>query len=88
MKIQVLGTGCPKCKKTVEVMKEAAVKLGLIEGSDFTLEKVETIPEIMKFGITMTPGIAIDGKVVSSGRMPSMSEATTFIANRLTGEGA
>jgi small redox-active disulfide protein 2 len=86
MKIQVLGTGCPKCKKTAEVMKEAALKLGLSEGGDFELEKVEKIPEIMKFGITMTPGVAIDGKVIASGHVPSAAEATTMITNRLAQE--
>jgi small redox-active disulfide protein 2 len=86
MKIQVLGTGCPKCKKTAEVIKEAAVKLGLTEGMDYELEKVEKIPEIMKFGIIMTPSVAIDGKVITSGRVPTVSEATTMITNRLSQE--
>jgi small redox-active disulfide protein 2 len=86
MKIQVLGTGCPKCKKTAEVMKEAAAKLGLAEGGDFEIEKVEKINEIMKFGITMTPGVAIDGKVITSGRVPTVAEATTMITNRLAQE--
>ena len=84
MRIQVLGMGCPKCRKTVEIMKEAALRLGLNEGNDFQIEKVEKINEIMKYGITMTPGVAIDGKVVLSGRLPSLAEATTFITNRLT----
>lgn len=84
MKIQILGTGCPKCKKTAEVLKAAAAKLGLAEGTDFEIEKVEKINEIMKFGITMTPGVAIDGKVVSSGKVPSMAEATTLITNKLS----
>ncbi len=86
MKIQVLGTGCPKCKKTYEVMKEAALGLGLHEGTDFSLEKVEKIADIMKFGITMTPGVAIDDKIVASGRVPSAAEATIFITNRLAGD--
>ncbi|NLI16422.1 MAG: thioredoxin family protein [candidate division Zixibacteria bacterium] len=83
MKIQVLGTGCPKCKKTIEVMTEAANKLGLVSGKDYELEKVEKINDIMKFGITMTPGVAIDGKVVSSGKVPTIGEATTFITNKM-----
>jgi small redox-active disulfide protein 2 len=87
MKIQVLGTGCARCKKTAEIMKEAAAKMGLEEGADFVLEKIEAIPEIMKFGITMTPGVAIDGKVITSGRVPSLGEATTLLANSLAGEG-
>jgi small redox-active disulfide protein 2 len=83
MKIHVLGTGCPKCKKTGEIMAQAASGLGLVAGQDYELEKVEKINEIMKFGITMTPGVAIDGKVVSSGKVPSLSEATTLITNKM-----
>jgi len=86
MKIQILGTGCPKCKKTAEVMKEAAAKLGLSEGKDYEFEKVENIPDMMKFGITMTPGVAIDGKLIASGHIPTMAEATTMITNRLSQE--
>jgi small redox-active disulfide protein 2 len=88
MKIQVLGTGCPKCKKTAEVMKEAAVTLGLIEGADYVIEKVEAICDIMKFGVTLTPGVAIDGNVISTGKVPSVGEATTFITNVLSQGGA
>jgi small redox-active disulfide protein 2 len=83
MKIQVLGTGCPKCKKTVEIMTDAANGLGLVAGKDYELEKVEKINDIMKFGITMTPGVAIDGRVVSSGKVPTVAEATTFITNKM-----
>ena len=87
MKIQVLGTGCPNCKKTAQIMKDAALHLGLREGSDYSFEKVEEISEIMKFGILMTPGIVIDGKVISSGKVPTLGEATTMITNRLSQEG-
>ncbi len=86
MKIQVLGPGCARCKKTAEVMKEAATKLGLAEGTDYEFEKVEQIADIMKFGITMTPGVVIDGKVITSGRVPNVAEATTMITNRLSQE--
>lgn len=86
MKIQVLGTGCPNCKKTSEIMRQAAIKLGLAEGSDYSIEKVETINDIMKFGIIMTPGVVIDGKVISSGRVPNLAEATSMITNRLSQE--
>jgi small redox-active disulfide protein 2 len=84
MKIQVLGTGCPKCKKTAEVMMEAATRLGLREGADFVLEKVEKIGDIMSFGITVTPGVAIDGKVLSTGKVPSIGEATNYITTKLS----
>lgn len=64
-------------------MTEAANGLGLVAGKDYDLEKIEKINEIMKFGITMTPGVAIDGKVVSSGKVPTVAEATTYIANKM-----
>ncbi len=67
-------------------MKEAAAKLGLREGSEFTLEKIDKIGDIMKFGITMTPGVAIDDKLQLSGRVPTIGEATTYITNILSEE--
>jgi small redox-active disulfide protein 2 len=84
MKIQVLGSGCANCKKTAEIMQKAADYLGLVSGKDYQLEKVEEIKEIMKFGITATPGVAIDGKVVSFGKVPSMGDATTMLTNKLS----
>jgi small redox-active disulfide protein 2 len=84
MKIQILGSGCANCKKTTEIMQKAADNLGLLHGKDYQLEKVEEIKEIMQFGITATPGIAIDGKVVSFGKVPSISDATIFLTNKLS----
>jgi small redox-active disulfide protein 2 len=70
MKIQVLGTGCPKCRKLAENTEEAAKALGL----DCEVEKVTDISEIMKFGIMTTPGLAVDGNVKVAGRVPSVEE--------------
>jgi small redox-active disulfide protein 2 len=70
MKIQVLGTGCPKCRKLAENTEEAARALGL----DCEVEKVTDISEIMKFGIMTTPGLAVDGNVKVAGRVPSVEE--------------
>jgi len=67
MKIQVLGTGCPKCKKLAELAENAAKELGL----DYELEKVTDINDIMNFGVMATPGLALDGKVVLAGKLPS-----------------
>lgn len=64
-KIQILGTGCPKCNELAANAKEAAQVLG----EDVTLEKVTSINEIMKFGCMTTPGLAIDGRVVSQGKV-------------------
>ena len=70
MKIQILGTGCPKCKKLAENAEAAAKELGI----DYELEKVTDIVEIIKYGVMITPGLAIDGKVKLSGKLASEKE--------------
>ena len=69
-KLQILGTGCPKCKKLAE-NTEAAAKAAAIE---YELEKVTDINEIMKFGVMMTPALAVDGDVKSVGKVLSADE--------------
>ncbi|GAB4313370.1 MAG: thioredoxin family protein [Candidatus Sumerlaeia bacterium] len=69
-KIQILGTGCPKCQKLAQAVEEAARQLDL----EYELEKVTDIESIMKFGVMMTPALAVDGIVKASGRIPVMSE--------------
>ena len=66
-KIQVLGTGCPKCRKLAENAEAAAKALGI----DYTLEKVTDINEILKFGVMMTPALAVDGVVKVVGKVPA-----------------
>jgi len=70
MKIQILGTGCPKCRKLAENAEAAAKALGL----DYELEKVTDINEIMGFGVMMTPALAVDGQVRVSGKVPGVEE--------------
>jgi small redox-active disulfide protein 2 len=74
-KIQILGTGCPKCKKLAENAESAAKQLGI----EYTLEKVTDIKEIMKFGVMMTPALAIDGQVKITGKVPTVEEIQNFI---------
>jgi small redox-active disulfide protein 2 len=64
-KIQILGTGCPKCQKLTENAKAAADQLGL----DYELEKITDLAEITKFGVMMTPALAVDGQVKSAGKL-------------------
>jgi len=66
MKIQILGTGCPKCKKLAENAEAAAKALGI----EYTIEKITDINEIMKFGVMMTPALAVDGQVKVVGKVP------------------
>lgn len=66
-KIQILGTGCPKCKALAENARKAVDEAGI----EAEIEKVEDIREIMKFNILMTPGLVIDGEVKAAGRVLS-----------------
>lgn len=76
MKIQVLGTGCPKCKKLAENAEAATKTLGV----ECTVEKVTDINEIMQFGVMMTPALAIDGQVKVVGKVPSSEEIQKMLA--------
>lgn len=76
MKIQILGTGCPKCRKLTETAEAAAKELGL----DYELEKVTEIDKILAFGVMMTPGLVVDGEVKSVGKVPSLDELKKLLA--------
>ena len=69
-KVQVLGTGCPKCRKLAENAEAAAKALGI----EYELVKVTDINEIVGFGVMMTPALAVDGRVLVSGKVPSVEE--------------
>jgi small redox-active disulfide protein 2 len=75
-KIQILGTGCPKCKKLSENAEIAAKELGV----EYTLEKITQINEIMKFGVMMTPALAIDGQVKIVGKVASPDEIKKMLS--------
>ncbi len=77
--IKVLGSGCANCKKleavTRQVIEQMAVEAEVI--------KVTEYPDIMAYNVMSTPGLVINEKVVSSGRIPSPAEITTFVATAL-----
>jgi small redox-active disulfide protein 2 len=75
MLIQVLGTGCTKCKTLYDNAKKAVAETGV----DAQVEKVEDIQKIMSFEILMTPGLVIDGKVKVAGRLPNVEEIKKLI---------
>jgi small redox-active disulfide protein 2 len=75
-KLQILGTGCPKCKKLAENTEAAAKALGI----EYELEKVTDINEIMKFGVMMTPALAVDGVVKVVGKVPDAEAIKTLLA--------
>ena len=70
MKIQILGTGCPKCKQLTEHAQRAVDELGL----ECEIEKVTEMDKILSFGILMTPGLALDGEVLASGKLLSVEK--------------
>jgi small redox-active disulfide protein 2 len=75
-KIQILGTGCPKCKKLADSAEEAVKDLA----GEFEIEKVTEINEIMKFGVMMTPALAIDGQVKAVGKLLSPDEIKSMLS--------
>ncbi|HUT29414.1 MAG TPA: thioredoxin family protein [Sedimentisphaerales bacterium] len=75
-KIQVLGTGCPKCRKLAENAELAAKDLGI----EYEIEKVTDINRIMEFGVMMTPALAVDGKVKVVGKVPNIEELKRLLA--------
>jgi small redox-active disulfide protein 2 len=78
MKIQILGTGCPKCKKLAENAETAARELGVA----FELEKVSDINDILAFGVMITPALAVDGEVKLVGKVPAVAELKEIIGGK------
>jgi len=74
-KLQILGTGCPKCKKLAENAEAAAKAAGI----EYTIEKVTDINEIMTFGVMMTPALVVDGQVKVVGKVPDPDAIRTLL---------
>ncbi|MFK5927125.1 MAG: thioredoxin family protein [Desulfuromusa sp.] len=74
-KIQILGTGCPKCQKLAENTKQAAENLGI----EYEMEKVTDINQIMAFGVMTTPGLVVDGKVLFAGKVLNPADIEKLI---------
>lgn len=70
MKIQILGTGCPKCQKLAANAKKAVE----VSGVGAEIEKVEKLPEIMEFGVMSTPALAVNGEVKAAGKVLSVDQ--------------
>jgi len=75
-KVQILGTGCPKCKALTRNAEEAIKELGL----DAELEKVDQIKDIVAMGVMMTPALAVDGVVKASGRVLTVDQVKGLLA--------
>jgi small redox-active disulfide protein 2 len=79
LSIKVLGSGCANCHKVEELAKQAVTALGV----EAKVELVTDMKEIMRYGVMGTPGIVINEKVVSTGRVPALSQITTMITSAL-----
>ncbi len=75
-KIEVLGPGCARCKETYRVVSH----LVETERLPFTVEKVEGMDRMIELGLLATPGVAVDGKVLFSGRIPKAEELRAALA--------
>ena len=78
MKIDILGTGCPKCKKLHELVKEAVKELG----ASAEITKVTDINKIFDYKVLITPALAIDGDAMVVGRVPSKEEIIKWIKEK------
>lgn len=82
MIIKILGTGCARCQQLEKTAKEAVKELGI----EAEVEKVQDMKKILEYPILTTPGLVIDEKLVSSGKVLTRAEVTSFITTALSGE--
>ncbi len=75
MKIEILGMGCPKCKKTAQNAQMAVEELGI----NAEIIKVEELDKITEYGVMMTPALVIEGEVKAAGRIPDVREIVDWI---------
>ena len=75
MKVQVLGTGCPKCGQLIANVEAAVAESGV----DAEVEKVEDIKQILAFGVMMTPALVLDGEVKSSGKVLNVNQIVEML---------
>lgn len=79
MEIKVLGTGCAKCTKLEELVKEVVGELGVAA----EIKKVSDLREIAKTGVMLTPGLIVDGQIKATGKLPSKEELTKIISTAM-----
>lgn len=76
LNIKILGTGCANCKRLEALTRKVVADLAL----EAEIEKVTSMDEIMKFPILATPGLVLNGEVLSSGRIPAESEIKAWLS--------
>ena len=75
MKIEVLGTGCPKCQKTTKIIKKELKQADV----DAEIEKIEDVNEITKAGVMQTPALGVDGEIKVEGNVPAAAEVKSWL---------
>ena len=75
MKIEILGTGCSKCKKTKEIIEKVLKETG-VEAEVLKIEDFETI---LNYGVMVTPAVVIDGDVKVAGKVPNAEDIKNWI---------
>ena len=78
-KIEILGVGCARCRNAEKEVRKAIEELGWSEGKDYSLEKITNPMEIAARGVLQTPGVVLDGKIVSTGKIPTHGEIVSWI---------
>ena len=75
MKVEILGTGCPKCRSTEKIVRQVIDELE----SDIEIYKVDSVEDIVERGVLMTPAVAIDGEIKITGRVPGREELKALL---------
>lgn len=78
MKIEIVGPGCPRCIATENNVKEAVKQLGI----EAEIVKISDVKEFAKKGVMFTPAVIVDGKVVISGKIPTVEEVKKVLSNK------
>ncbi|MCU0233328.1 MAG: thioredoxin family protein [Thermoanaerobaculales bacterium] len=76
-KLIILGPGCPRCERLATTAKQAADQLGI----EYELEKISDIKRFIDFGLMMTPGLVVDGKLRVQGNVPSLDKVKTMLTD-------
>ena len=76
MEVAILGPGCVRCRATEKVVREALREMG----KEATVIKVEDIKEMIKYGVSMTPAVAVDGTIRLAGKVPSAEEVKNLLS--------
>ena len=76
MEVAILGPGCARCRATEKAVREALLEMG----KEATIIKVEDLDEMIKYGLSVTPAVAVDGTIKLAGKVPSVEEIKNLLS--------